>query len=312
MLTDEKEALLEDFNNRLVLHPDYRRIKSQIDRMLNKSGKVKNPRGLLIYGDAGVGKTTIAERIIEEYPPYEQETGFEIRIKTPVLYVRIPSPVTTKGVIVELFNALGQVAPDKTEQKMTPDLVAAFTACGVEMLILDETQHLLDKAAAARLTSIRNWMKTLIDKTQIPIVFIGSTEAKGFITGCQQLNRRVKYKEKVSPFSMPRDEQAHLHKVLELLLGAMRDRCNTQLEASISPLELSQRFYLATAGNMDAIRGVLSESIEIALEAEESNVLTLKHLSAGFAMAPPPTVRIKENPFEISTKKIQSWLTGKS
>jgi len=311
MLTDEKEMLLEDFNNRLVTHPDYWRIKTQIDRMLNKSGKVKNPKGLLIYGDAGVGKSTIAEKFIEEYPPYEEETGFEIKRKTPVLYVRIPSPVTTKGVIVEIFNALGQIPPDKTEQKMTPDLVAALIACGVKMLILDETQHLLDKAAATRLTSIRNWMKTLIDKTQIPIVFIGSTDARGFITGCKQLDRRVKYKEKVSPFGMPRDEQSSLHRVLVLLLSAMKDRCSIQLEVSISLLELSQRFYLATGGNLDAIRGVLSESIEITL-AEKSSALTLKHLSAGFAMAPPPTVRIKENPFEMSAKKIQSWLTGKS
>lgn len=310
MLSDETEMLLEGFNNRLVAHPGYRKIKAQIDRMLNKSGKVKNPKGLLIYGDAGVGKSTIAEKITEEYPPYEQETDFEIRRKTPVLYVRVPSPVTTKGVIVELFNALGQVAPDKTELKMTADLAEAFIACGVKMLILDETQHFLDKAAAARLTSIRNWMKSLIDKIQIPIVFIGSTEAKGVITGCKQLDRRVKYKKRIAPFNMPRDEQASLHKVLTLLLDAMKDHCDIKLDTSIHSLELSQRFYLASGGNMDAIRGVLSESIEIAL-VEETKVLTLEHLSKGFLMAPPPTALIKKNPFEISAKKLQSWHTKK-
>lgn len=310
MLTEQQLEQQEIFNSRRLAHPASSDIMEIINDLLMKSGKKSNIKSMAFWGNPGVGKSAIAESVLKNNPPYDLTTDFGIQRVTPVLYCSFPSSISTKNVVKQLLNALGQrIKSGKSEFELLIDLVDALKSCGVKMIILDETNHLIDRAKASAQQDVINFMKSLIDDTQLPIVLIGSADVGIFTESDAQLKRRIKHRRELKEFGYPTNEDSYLYQLLTPLFEVMQSDCGVSLAKNTNRLILSQRIYIATGGNLDAIRELLSDAIENAWR-ENSKVLLVEHFDSALRFAPPATALKGVNPFEASPKELSDWAKG--
>ncbi len=109
---------------------------------------------MFLSGCTGVGKTTIYRTYASKYPRYVTCD----RTVIPICAVTIPAPATVKAVVSKLLWQLGDPAYDKGSiGKQTIRLIGLIKDCGVQLLILDEFQHFIDRDSAKVLKTVSDW-----------------------------------------------------------------------------------------------------------------------------------------------------------
>src|SRR5438445_13443452 len=90
---DEREARIARFSEAPIVHPMWKKCWSTI-RAMHVAGRHNRgkPRGLLITGPTGTGKSTVAKEYVKCYPRQEAED----RTIIPVLRVELPGQPSAK------------------------------------------------------------------------------------------------------------------------------------------------------------------------------------------------------------------------
>jgi Cdc6-like AAA superfamily ATPase len=183
-----------------VLSPELKRIKDTIKHCHRYSRYSREPKCLLITGRPGVGKTTLAEYYMKDYPRIETDEG----LKVPILYVKIEVPSTPKNLVSSILSALGDPAAEKgTIGSQTRRLRKFLEDLKTELIILDEFQHFIDRDSLKVLKTISDWLKLLIDNSKIPVVLMGMPYSRIILDtrGNEQLKRRFSLRRSIEPFS---------------------------------------------------------------------------------------------------------------
>lgn len=150
-------------------------------------------------------ETKVVDDCIEAglYPP-DTPRDVILALQKKVVCVTLPAMARIKPVITELLRSLGDPAPDSGNvQTQTSRLGTLFRGLGVELLILDEVDHLatpLPRNRLARETanSVHNSLKLLLIKG-IPVMFVGVPEARDKLFNEDQVAKRESYKVKFTP-----------------------------------------------------------------------------------------------------------------
>jgi GTPase SAR1 family protein len=292
-----------------VLSPALRNVLKTIQYCHRYSRLYREPKCLLVTGRPGVGKTSLAEYYIKDYPRKETEDATEV----PVLYLKIGVPATPKSLVSALLAALGDPAAEKGNiDSQTRRLHKLLNDLKTEVIILDEFQHFIDKDSLKVLKTISDWLKLLTDNSKIPIVLMGMPYSHIILDtrGNEQLKRRFSLRRSIEPFGWGRtsEEQKDFRNFLKLV--------DTELpfnqRANIANRSMAFRFYCATNGVisyvMDILRAAALSAIEQSLGAIDLDLLAYSY-DENLASAYPDI----ENPFrrEISELKIRpftDWL----
>ncbi|OHC72437.1 MAG: hypothetical protein A3H93_05775 [Rhodocyclales bacterium RIFCSPLOWO2_02_FULL_63_24] len=134
--------------------------------------------GLLLTGPSGAGKSTIVRAYHADFPREHQVE----RTWVPVLLVSVPSSPTARSLAGAILEALGQkkahrgTAPEKTG--WIHDL---FARCGVEMVLLDEFQHLLYTPTLNAFRDVTDWLKNFVEDTKVGMVACGLPAAEAVV-----------------------------------------------------------------------------------------------------------------------------------
>jgi hypothetical protein len=175
-----------------VEHPKVKEIYRIFDSMIKRPGKTRH---LFITGPSNVGKSTLAEKYLEKYPPYEKvdDEGTEIDI-TPVILVEIPHPYTPKEFYHEVLHSLG--AERLLGRQDVNDLkVKAYNLIGeqeVKLIIFDEINNILTSQWNNK--SAMDAIKQMANKTKVPLVLMGTPEAVGLRGEDEQYKSRYRPK----------------------------------------------------------------------------------------------------------------------
>ena len=143
--------------------------------------------GLLISGPSGIGKSTII-RAYQALVPREHQPG---RTYIPVLMVSVPPSPTSRSLAGAVLEAMGQkkayrgTAPEKTAW-----IYELFNRCGVEMILLDEFQHLLYAPTLNAFRDVTDWLKNFLEDTKVGMVGCGLPAAETVVNSNEQLARR--------------------------------------------------------------------------------------------------------------------------
>ena len=211
LTTTERILWLNNF--KMIMTPDLRELEKKIVdirgyRMLGQQ------RNFLLGGESGMGKTTFLNWLIyRNLPRVEME-----RNHIPILAIDAPTDHKSPIPLYRwLISACGySYLKGDTESELLGKVILFFLKCGVEIVMVDEIEHLTKHAIRRKLLEISNLTPgvTYICASCAPMNFVeGDVEIQGRWNDIfelelykgERLDRLLSYLELLLPFSKPSD-----------------------------------------------------------------------------------------------------------
>lgn len=278
-------------NNIYVSYPRFKEIIDAIEYCHHFSSCKDEPECMFLSGTTGVGKTRIYRTYASKYARYRNSQGATI----PILATAILAPATVKAVVSKLLWEQGDPAYDKGSiGKQTIRLIGLIRDCGVQMLILDEFQHFIDRDSAKVLKTVSDWLKTLILDTNLTIILIGLPEAEQILKlKCHsQLSRKFANRCCLSPFSWQSDDGEEFRTFLHML----ESQLPLESTSNLSELNLARRFYYACDGVVAYVIKLIRYGTYLALQ-QDKEYLDISILAVAFEKYVSADKPDKMNPF---------------
>jgi hypothetical protein len=263
-------------------------------------GKVdRSPRGIAIVGGSGVGKTSMIEQFVAQHPAHETPDGTVI----PVFAAEVPKPSTVKGLVTTLLDALGVLDADRGNTVyQTHRLFRLLEGCRVEMLILDEFQHLIDNKNDRVIHEVADFIKGLMNKTRISLVLVGMPAMMNIFAERNQSQLRSRFNRVIhlKPFNWAADSGASYRQFLKQIEKALP----FPSPSNLADAERAFRLYAATKGLIRPTMTVIKASARAAVKGRLQNIddATLKDaISTELAGFDESFI----NPFSMSLEEVE-------
>jgi len=260
------------------------------------------PPCLLVIGQTGVGKSTLLTAYARSAPPCRTGEG----LRQPIVQATILPPATVKSLAATLLHALGDPAAGKgTTDSMTRRLVHFFGHCGVQLLILDELQHFVDRDSQKVLWTVSNWLKTLIKETRVACVLVGlADEADQVVMANPQLARLFGDPLELTPFAW---DETHPATIAEFraLLQEIERLLPLNEESHLTQLDIAQRCFVACDGVLGYLMALMRRATALALQ-QGCEHLDAPLLATAFDQRLGGTRRALPNPFAGPLPAIRS------
>ncbi|PKN89424.1 MAG: transposase [Deltaproteobacteria bacterium HGW-Deltaproteobacteria-1] len=259
---------IRHIENTIVLSPSFKQAIAMIRECHERSKLTTEPKCMLLIGNTGYGKTTIANHYVGQYARVVSKDGTTV----PVFYSMIPSNATIKGLACRLLEDLGDPLYDRgTTINMTSRLCRLIKECKVELIILDEFQHLIDRDSDRVLRSTADWLKDVLNRTKVPIVLMGMPNANSILTVNPQLMRRFANICELKAFNWnPVKERDDFLRFLIMIEKATFFPQPSILHSN----EIALRIFCATKGVVSYIKKLISKAAEIAYVKNLDRVTT--------------------------------------
>lgn len=272
----ERQRAIAELTAHPIKHPMHNMCMAAI-ASLHAWRKVggKTARGMLITGLTGGGKSTIAKGYAGDYPRYDEDE----RTVIPVLYVELPSQPTSKVIAEAFLNAMGDPYAERggAEQKLQR-IRFLLSACSVELVIVDEFQHITDNLDARNRDIAADTLKNLMNNSCVPFVFLGGPSCRVYFVKNQQLNRRCTPKISLRPFGLVTQEDGE---VFQSMLKSLEERLPFEKESALMDLDLIEPLWFASFGLIGHLTQLVAAALDIALDAR-APTLSRQHLSRAF------------------------------
>jgi energy-coupling factor transporter ATP-binding protein EcfA2 len=295
MKTEQAPKSLIKTHTALVRYPRFNELHDDIRMCQEMSKMAGEPQCMVLEGVTGAGKSTLVQTYAEVFPRYETDSGTKI----PMFYMETPSPVTVKGLAARMLEELGDPAAHKgTLWSMNSRLRHFIRECWVQLVILDDFHHLIDRETNHILEKVSDWLKVLIKDTNVPFLVVGiEGRVEIILQTNSQLSRLFAARETLLPFRWdPSDEKtikefAAFVQYAEMGIGI-------PLSQELQQEEFLHRLHYATSGVVGNVMNLMRAS---ALQArmQKSESLTLSILSQAFDKRLRKHLAGRVNPFDV-------------
>lgn len=267
---------------------------------VHKTYTKPEPECLFIKGEAGVGKSTIREAYAAMYPRV-RENGIT---KVPVLVAVAPMPAAIGTLAQELLAALGDPCPwAGSVGSKTGRLRDLIRDCGVQLIILDEFQHFIEPEGHKLLLNTANWLKNLIQLTNVPVVLIGMPHSE-CIFYCKdqgQLLRRFKKWREILPFSWKTKE---LEMEFRTVLNSIDEGLPLPEKSMLAAYVTAFNIMYATDGVIDYVATLIKKAAKLAIE-HDMPTITNDLLADAFDEELVNVMAHKKNPFREEVTSLE-------
>lgn len=255
--------ILAQFNREHLLFPPYVAAFQQIDGLISFYRETGVAQHLLILGESGSGKTTLCRDITRKYPRFvlpEQDV-------VPVLHVPIPSAATIASATEAMLARLGDPAPGiGTNSAKTTRAIKLARTLKVEILLIDEAQHIQDRGRLATQYLVGDWLKTVIDELDVPTVLLGLPRTEQLLQVNEQLRRRFSQRRNLQ---MGQDPDTPIETECLQLFVSLGATLPVSINAGeFGWPELGTRIYHACDGRVAYVKKLLAGAIRIAVERD--------------------------------------------
>lgn len=146
------ERLLWLNNLLFLMTPELRDLNEKIARVRAwRSGGQQ--RNFLLGGDTGTGKSTFLCWYNSHFLPTVQRT----RNHVPVVHIDAPEGKSARFLLQRIISACGiNYVESENEEQLTKKILLYFQRCGVELLIVDEVEHIKAHSVRRRLLDLSN------------------------------------------------------------------------------------------------------------------------------------------------------------
>lgn len=215
---------------------------------------------LLVLGESGTGKSTLCKLLVQKYP----RIVLPERDVVPVLHVSVPASATIAAVSSEILRVLGDPDPNRgTVPARTLRIIVLCRACRVELLLVDEAQHMHDRGKKTTHYLVGDWLKRLIDELGVPSVFLGLPRFEKLLQVNEQLRRRFSRRLWLA---LGHSEEASVEtECLQLFVSLATCMPIPLSYGEYGVQEFGQRLFLASDGRVAYIKKLLQSALESAL-----------------------------------------------
>jgi energy-coupling factor transporter ATP-binding protein EcfA2 len=180
---DERIAYVETIR---IWYPRMRAIYEAIEQTHAANAMSAEPQCMMVVGPTGVGKSTLLRSYTATYPRQARLEGDRL----PILELTVPARATIRNFATKLLVAVGDPLADRgTIGNMEARLLRFMNGCGVEMLVVDDLQHFVDRDSERVLHDVSNWLKNLVKETHTACLIAGLPEAEQVLNANPQLGR---------------------------------------------------------------------------------------------------------------------------
>jgi hypothetical protein len=249
----------------IIMHDSFKVALSKLEAIHKRSKENGFAEGFIITAPAGAGKTTLINYYVERFPPVERED----RTTIPVLVVETPAAPTAKSLVETIQIALSGTIVKGSTEFQTKRIYTLLKEQKVELLIIDEIQHFVDRRHAAETVKVTDWLKSFINRAKIPVVIFGLHRGLQILELNEQLRRRFSARYFMRPFDFSDADQ---QKGFRAVLKSMGDGLPFACKPSIHDFNLAKRFHYASNGLFDYIVKIIDAAVEY---AEKHNLVEM-------------------------------------
>jgi type II secretory pathway predicted ATPase ExeA len=298
----ERKRLVEQIH---ITFPRLKRIVTLVEHCHQYSKIAAEPECLLITGLQGTGKTTLRRTYAGRHPRQATREG----VSVPVLDAAIPVPATVKSLVSELLSSLGDPLPEKgTVVTQTHRLKRLIRQCQVEMIVIDEFQHFIDRDSNVILTTVSNWLKDLLNETGVPMILIGMPYSEAVLRANAQLERRFAMRASLDPFGW---NTAERQTEFRLFLNYLDERLPFTRRSSLADPETALRVLCATEGIIGYVMKLIRRAAGMAID-ENRQCLDLSVLASAYDERLRGRTPDRANPFTCELENLMIEPASKS
>lgn len=218
-------------------------------------------RGLKVTGPTGAGKTTG----INEYVAHLYRTGGFSDGAMPVLYHSLDMKTTVmkvlRAIVAEFGDRHGRY---RDEQELDEQIRNCFKRAGVQLVIIDECQHLCNLTNDSQ--QVTNRLKVFLDRSIVPVIFVGTYDADPMFAANPELCGRLASPVDLAPLRWnDANDMALFTEFMRRLDEAMVDRKLVPTTSGLDqPFQIAC-LHLASGGVIGNAYRVVREAMKIAL-----------------------------------------------
>ncbi|MGX9416374.1 TniB family NTP-binding protein [Vibrio sp. RC27] len=282
-----------------IHNPQITDIIADISDCREFSDGIHEPDCMIVVGDTGSGKTTLINKYLDKNPRSETTDGSII----PILSTSLPPNATPITASEQLLSDLGDplaFSRGSDPVKVAKEMSDLMKLCKVELIIIDEFQHMIDRKNKQVLHSAADWLKMLIVRSRIPVVLFGMPYSVVILEANNQLAGRFELQHTLEPFRLNNKENLVLYKAFLIMLD---EALPFHEPSELASPDMMKRIYAFSHGNLRRIRKLINRSSRLALR-DNSNKILLQH----FAKAAPKVSKAaceKQNPFQVKVSELK-------
>lgn len=213
------------FQNWIFEHSQYasafNELKAEITRALDGSAPFISP----LLGDSRTGKTALLKDI---YASFESQKSSSQHHR--VMSVSMPSTASNEALAERIIQGiLGPIDIKGRSHQVIEQARQCLTGSGVQVLLIDEMNHLVEKRSTARaqtkdIRHAADWFKELCDVSGISIVFAGLPHVERIYADNDQLANRGLVSKQLFPYawSVQSDRRQYLN-LLAAAIGLLQE-----------------------------------------------------------------------------------------
>ncbi len=298
MDTDTR-TILERANAALIRYPRFKELHRDIRECQEMSRLADEPQCMSLEGVTGAGKSTLIRDYAAVFPRIEEQDGTRV----PIFYTETPSPVTVKGMAAAMLARLGDPASYRgTLWSMNFRLINLMIACQVELAILDDFHHLIDKETNRILEVVSDWLKVLIKESGVPFLVVGiQGKVECILETNSQLSRLFAVRETLQPFSYDPADETSIREFAHFVQYAVK-ATQTPLLNALPQRELLYRLHYATDGIVGNLINLLRYAALLTRQRQQKEI-DLNVLAATFQKRLSKHLKDKVNPFVLSAQE---------
>lgn len=281
-----------DVRDVIIQYESFRYGMARLDECYSGASRGQ-PACCAVVGPSGCGKSQLAKYFRDKHPRQISEE----RDIVPVLYVELLPGVTVKQFADQILFDLGDPLYNHgTTLEKTLRIHFLFKECGVRVLLLDEVNHFVDNRSYAVAHEVADWLKSLIEHTQVSVVLFGLERSLELLRQNEQLRRRFS-----NPFSvglLDWDDRGKTNPFLELLKEFQRELHAYDLSV-LSDMNICYRCYCASSGLIGYLAKILG-SATLAARRRGTRCVTVDLLARSYVDQIWEEDPRASNPFDLS------------
>lgn len=260
----KQEKLAQIYRIR-VWYPRMRTIYEEIVRAFEMNSLTPEPECIALLGQFRTGKTTIVDSFCEQHP---RKIGDETT-HIPILKSVVPAKASMGTLLTALLGSLGDPLADRGSMgAKSHRLNELILDCGVQMVVLDEANHFVDRDSQKVLHDVSNTMKNLVKEHNVACVLVGLPYTEEVLRVNEQFGSLFGDPELLAPFQWD-DNRPETVTEFRMFLQQVEQQLPLAQRDVLTSHEMGWRCYVATHGKVGYIMKLLRRAAELAVKRDK-------------------------------------------